>query len=78
VVVAVGLTETPVPLVAERLPGVMTPVPPAKTPVRLEDWPAVMAAGLALKLVIDGPAGFTVIVAVAVTAGPLEGVTVSV
>ena len=77
-VVAVGVTVTAVPLVAERLPGVMTPVPPENTPVRLEVCPTVMVAGLAVKLVIVGGAGFTVIVTVAVTADPLEGVTVSV
>jgi len=35
VVVVVGLTETAVPLVAARLPGVMTPVPLANTPVNV-------------------------------------------
>jgi hypothetical protein len=54
VVVAVGLTLTAVPLVAVRLPGVITPVPPEKTPVRLTLAPAVIVARLAVKLVIDG------------------------
>ena len=72
-----GLTVTPTPLVAVRLPGVMTPVPFAKTPVRVALDPFVMEAGLASKLVIVG-AGFTVMVAVAVTAVPLEPVTVRV
>jgi hypothetical protein len=36
-------------------PGVTTPVPSAKTPVRLTDTPAVTAIGLAVKLVITGP-----------------------
>jgi hypothetical protein len=62
-VVVVGLTLTAVPLVAGRLPGVITPVPPAKTAVRLELPPAVIVAGAATKLVIVG-AGFTVTVAV--------------
>ena len=72
-----GLTLTPTPLVAERLPGVMTPVPLAKTPVRIALDPAAMVPGFAPKLVIVG-AGLTVMVAVAVTAVPLVGVTVSV
>ena len=76
-VVAVGLTVTPGPLVAARLPGVMTPVPLAKTPVRVALDPGVMVVGLAVKLVIVG-AEFTVRVAAAVTAVPLAGVTVSV
>jgi hypothetical protein len=37
-----------------------------------------MVAGLATKLVIVGGAGFTVTLTVAVTAAPLDGVTVSV
>jgi hypothetical protein len=52
VVVTVGLTLTAVPLVTGRLPGVMTPVPPVKTAVRLEAEPTVMVDGLATKLVI--------------------------
>ena len=75
--VAVGLTVTPTPLVAVRLPGVMTPVPFAKTPVRVALDPVVMVLGIAMKLVIAG-AGSTVMVAVAVTAVPLVGVTVRV
>jgi hypothetical protein len=76
-VVVVGLTLTAVPLITARLPGVITPVPLEKTAVRLELPPTVIVSGLATKLVIVG-AGFTVIVVVAVTAAPLEGVTVSV
>jgi hypothetical protein len=76
-VVAVGLTVTPGPLVAARLPGVMTPVPFAKTPARVALDPVVMLVGLAVKLVIVG-AEFTMMVADAVTAVPLAGVTVSV
>jgi hypothetical protein len=49
-----GVTETPVPLVAEMLPGVMTPVPLEKTPVRLELAPSVTIAGLAPKLEMAG------------------------
>ena len=77
-VVVVGLTVTAVPLVAEILPGVMTPVPLANTPVSVALWPAVMVAGLATKLVMVGGAGFTVMLTVAVTAAPLDGVTVRV
>jgi hypothetical protein len=76
-VVAAGLTLTAVPLVTARSPGSIIPVPLAKTAVRLELPPAVIVAGFATKLVIAG-AGFTVIVAVCVTAAPLEGVTVRV
>jgi hypothetical protein len=76
-VVAAGLTLTAVPLVTAISPGSIMPVPLAKTAVRLELPPARIAVGLAVKLVIVG-AGFTVIVAVAVTAAPLEGVTVRV
>lgn len=75
-VVAVGLTETGVPLVTEMLPGVMTPVPPANTAVRLELFPLVIVTGLAAKLVIVGPAtAWTDTVWLAV---PPEPVTVSV
>jgi hypothetical protein len=53
VVVVVGLTVTAAPLVAGRLPGVITPVPFAKTPVRAAlDAPA-MEVGFAVKLAID-------------------------
>jgi hypothetical protein len=77
VVVAVGLTLTPTPLVAVRLPGVITPVPFANTAVRVALDPVVMVPEFAVKLVIAG-AAFTVTVAGAVTAVPLVGVTVSV
>lgn len=76
-VVAVGLTVTPVPLVAGRLPGVMTPVPFWKTPVSVELPPEPIVAGLAVKLVIAGT-GYTVTVVCAVIAVPLVGVTVSI
>ncbi len=76
-VVAVGLTVTPTPLVAGRLPGVMTPVPFAKSPVRVALDPSVIDVSFAVKLVIVG-AAFTVMVAVAVTAVPLVLVTVRV
>ena len=76
-VVVVGLTLTGVPLVTERLPGVITPVPSVKTAVRLELVPASMVVALAVKLVMDG-AGVTVTVAVWVMAVPVEGVTVRV
>jgi hypothetical protein len=55
----------------------MTPVPFAKTPVRVALDPVAIVAGIAPKLVIVG-AGFTVTVAVAVAAVPLVGVTVRV
>jgi hypothetical protein len=53
-VVVIGLTLTAVPLVTVRLPGVITPVPFAKTAVRPELVPDVMVDGLAPKLVIVG------------------------
>jgi hypothetical protein len=59
------------------LPGVKTPVPFAKTAVRLEADPDAMVAGLAPKLVMVG-GGTTVTVAVWVTAVPVVGVTVTV
>jgi hypothetical protein len=79
VVVTVGLTETAVPLVAltGELPPVITPVPPEKVGVRLDDPPDVIVDGLAVKLVMTG-AGFTVTIAVDVIAVPVVGVTVSV
>jgi hypothetical protein len=49
-----GVTLTAVPLVAEMFPGVITPVPLVKTPVRPADAPAVTAVGLAVKLVMVG------------------------
>lgn len=64
VVVVVGLTETPVPLVTSiepEVPPVMTPVPLAKTPVRVELPPEAMVAGRAPKLVMVG-SGFTMMV----------------
>jgi hypothetical protein len=80
VVVEMGLTVTTVPLVADRFPGVMTPVPLAKTAVRVEVPPAVIAAGFATNLEIDGPgrAPFTVTVAAWVTVVPEAPVTVRV
>jgi hypothetical protein len=56
-VVAEGLTLTGVPLATATLPGVITPVPLAKTAVRLALVPASMAAGLAAKLEMDGGVG---------------------
>ena len=52
-----GLTVAAMPLVAGRLPGVMTPVPFAKMPVRAADDPSVMEVRFAVKLVIDGDGG---------------------
>jgi hypothetical protein len=54
VVVAAGLTVTAVPLFAGILPGVMTPVPLAKTPVSVVFAPTVIVARLALKLLMVG------------------------
>lgn len=55
--VAVGLTGTATPLLAGRSPGVMTPVPFAKMPVRVALDPSVMEVGFAVKLVIEGDGG---------------------
>jgi hypothetical protein len=77
-VVTDGVTLTGVPLVSARSPGVMTPVPLAKTPVREAVPPAVIDVGLAMKLVMAGAAGFTVITAAWVTVTPAALVTVSV
>ena len=55
-VVAVGLTVTPTPLEAAMLPGVMMPVPLAKTPVNVALCPELMVPGCTLKLVIAGAA----------------------
>jgi len=80
VVFTLGLTGTGVPLVAGLLkpPGaVITPVPPVKFAVNCVLDPELIGLGLAVKLVIVG-AGTTVTMAVAVTADPLAGVTVSV
>jgi hypothetical protein len=52
--VAVGETETGVPLATEMLPGVITPLPLLKTAVSFELAPAVIAAGFALKLLMMG------------------------
>jgi hypothetical protein len=76
-VVVAGLTLTSTSLVTARFPGVITPVPLAKTAVSVELPPAVIAVGLARKLVIEG-AGVTVTVAACVIAIPVEGVTVRV
>ena len=72
-----GLTLTPTPLVTETFPGVITPVPFAKTAVRVELDPEAMVEGLAEKLVITGVAP-TVTVTVCVAGDPLVPVTVSV
>ena len=52
-----GLTVTPTPLVAGRSPGVITPVPLAKTPVRVALDPSVMVGEFAVKLVMEGGGG---------------------
>jgi hypothetical protein len=56
VVVAAGVTTKGAPLVAASDPGVITPVPFEKTPVRLVVPPDVIVVGLARKLVIVGVA----------------------
>ena len=63
-------------MVAVRFPGVITPVPPPKTPRRFTDASAVIAAGVAVKLVIVGAVGVTVTVAVWTAVAPKELVTV--
>ena len=52
-----GFTVTATPLVAGRLPGVTTPAPFAKTPVRVALDPSVMEAGFTVKLLIEGRGG---------------------
>jgi hypothetical protein len=59
IVVCVGVTLTAVPLATERFPGIITPVPPLKTPVRFTNPPAVIVAGLAAKLAITGMVRFS-------------------
>ena len=54
IVVTGGVTLTVCPLVTSMFPGAMTPVPLAKTAVKLEELPVVIAAGLAVKLVMAG------------------------
>lgn len=49
-----GVTEDAVPLVTEMLPGVMTPVPLEKIPVRLTVPPSVTIVALAVKLLMVG------------------------
>jgi hypothetical protein len=66
-----------VPLVTVTFPGVITPVPPAKTAMRFALEPAAIVPALLTKLVITG-AGTTVTVTVCETADPEAGVTVSV
>jgi hypothetical protein len=80
VVVELGLTVTTAPLVTARFPGVIMPVPPVKTAVRLLLAPEAIDAGVAVKLEMlgDATAGVTVTVSDRVTADPLVGVTVSV
>jgi hypothetical protein len=49
-----GVTVTAVPLVAGKLPGLITPVPAEKTPVSVAVAPAVIDVGVAVKLVMVG------------------------
>jgi hypothetical protein len=57
-------------------PGVITPVPLAKTPVKLAVPPAVTVVGVAVKLAIVGAAGLTVTVAACADVPPEAFVTV--
>jgi hypothetical protein len=77
VVVTIGETEVGAPLDTAMFPGVITPEPPANTPVRVVDVPAVIGDAAAVKLVIVG-AATTVTAAVCVVAVPAAFVTVSV
>jgi len=77
-VVDAGLTLTATPLVAVTLPGVITPVPPAKTPVSMVLLPWVMVEELATKLAMVGGGMITVTVTVEVTELPAPLVTVRV
>jgi hypothetical protein len=76
-VVTVGLTLTAFPLVTAIPPGVTTPVPPAKTAVRLVLAPPGIVARVGAKLEIVG-GGITFTVVVCVTGVPAELVTVRV
>jgi hypothetical protein len=76
-VVVVGVTWSAFPLVTVSLPGVITPVPPVKTAVKLTVAPAVIDEWSAVKLTMVG-AGYTVTVACCAIAVPAGGVTVSV
>jgi hypothetical protein len=76
-VVEVGFTLTDLLLVTARLPGVMTPVPPVKTPVRLEVEPAAIDVGFAVKLEMEGGV-VTVTVTLLEVDLPLDPVTLSV
>jgi hypothetical protein len=78
VVVDDGETFAAIPLLTAIFPGVMTPVPLEKMPVRLVDPPSVIELGSAVKLVIEGFATFTVTVAVWAAVTPAVFVTVSV
>ena len=76
-VVVIGATVTGVPLVTVIAPGEIDPVPPVKVAVRLAGDPGDIVPGVTVKPVITGT-GLTVMAAVAVTAVPVEGVTVRV
>ena len=78
-VVVAGFTFTATPLVTEPMPGVIAPVPPVNTAVKVVPFPpAVIVEASDVKLLIVGAAAFTVTVAVCVIAVPAAGVTVSV
>ena len=73
-----GDTRTATPLLAEMFPGVMIPVPLAKTPNRLEELPVVIEVGVAVKLVMTGRTGFTVTMTGREAVAPAAFVTVRV
>jgi len=76
-VVTTGDTLTAVPLVTVIFPGVITPVPLEKVPVRLVELPYEMVLEDAVKLLMEGM-GSTITVISCVTDVFSELVTVSV
>lgn len=80
-VVVAGLTEKATPLlmgIDPTVPPVMTPAPPANTPVSVVLLPCVMVGEAATKLAMVGGGMVTVTVAVEVIAVPAPLVTVRV
>ena len=76
--VDVGLTLTCVPLVTVMLPGVIRPVPPVKSGVRLELFPAAIVTGVPVKLEITGTGSTVIVVCCVAAVPPPVGVTVKV
>jgi len=60
------------------LPGVITPVPPVKSGVKLALLPATIVIGAAVKLEINGTGSTVIVVCCAAAAPPPAGVTVKV